>query len=115
MEGGRAVTDTRPSEDRFEPVEMRRRGFFDDVPTLDKDFFVEPEPQPTVDNKAEAEDILAHRASPNDPNGLALAHAVLHLAEQQRIANLIAVCGQLTVREQKYWDLMSEIEKGLGL
>jgi hypothetical protein len=42
-----------------------------------------------VDHKAEAEEVLAYRGSLDA--AVALAHATLYLAEQQRIANLIAL------------------------
>ena len=45
-----------------------------------------------IDHKAEAEAIMNHYGSiVNEPHGAAQVHATLYLAEQQRVANLIAV------------------------
>jgi hypothetical protein len=64
----------------------------DDFPNLRKYMRDRREKEQTViDHKAEAEEILVHSATLNDPNTLALAHATMYLAEQQRIANLIAL------------------------
>jgi hypothetical protein len=72
-----------------------------------------------IDHRAEAEEILSNRGSVNDPNGLATAHAVLYLADQQRIANLIAI-----FRLEPYWadrivddetTVLATIQEGLGL
>jgi hypothetical protein len=90
--------------------EMRRRGFFDDLPT---DIFPELE---SVDHKAEAAAWIRQVERPDMPVDvtialatLAQAHATLYLAEQQRIGNLIAF--EVISGEKN----RAEIRKGLGL
>lgn len=111
------MSDLRPSEDtdRLELPEMRRLGFFKDLPTGDG-FFTEPAADELlpVDHKSEAEEILANRGSVNDPNGLALTHAVLYLAEQQRINNLILLA-QTTPPSYEGQRAMGEAIDLLGL
>lgn len=97
----------------------------DPMPAVRSILGMPPEP---VDHKAEAEEIITHRASANDPHGLALVHATLYLAEQQRLANLIAL-GQFHLHGELppfrhfvmhptgEWGVQptEEIRKGLGL
>lgn len=99
------MTDPRPSEHQDD---------YPKFPTLVAQFgqtFEAPTAKDPVDHKAEAEEILANRASQNDPNGLAIAHALLALVEQQRVANLIA----WTTGYQPTPPVLAQIEKGLGL
>jgi hypothetical protein len=90
--------------------EMRRRGFFDDLPT---DIFPEPE---AADHKADAVQWVEAAARSDLPADLTVAvaavaqvHATLYLAEQQRIGNLIAF--EVISGEKN----RAEIRKGLGL
>lgn len=78
----------------------------------------------TTDHKAEAERILPKRGEGILPNHVAVAqvHATLYLAEQQRIANLIAAFaeGGLTSDVKhlgfKDWpEVLEHIRTGLGL
>lgn len=77
-----------------------------------------------VDHKAEAEDFLesGFRATNSDAEtrcvGQAHVHAVLYLADQQRIANLIAYLAIAEARGAKdpgYRALEAQIRERLGL
>lgn len=73
-----------------------------------------------IDHKAEAERVLAMAG--NDPDAqmamtiaaAAQVHATLYLAEQQRIANLIALSALMLGKEVDQW-LVAEIREGLGI
>lgn len=89
------MNDLRPSEDtdRLELPEMRRLGFFKDLPTGDG-FFTEPDVEPEETLPTLAQQIIG---------------ALEALTKQQRISNLIAF-EQVTGEKNR-----AEIRKGLGL
>jgi len=75
------------------------------------------------DHKYEAERLIPNRGEALMPNHLALAqvHATLYLAEQQRVANLIAFMKQYGTGDdnasfiQYHGASFSEITKSIGL
>jgi hypothetical protein len=98
------MSDPRPSENQ---------DAYPKFPTLVAQFGQTFEPPATnpIDHKAEAEQEIPFAEQAGSPTAAisAAAHAVLYLAEQQRIANLIAF-EQISGEKNR-----AEIRKGLGL
>jgi alpha-glucosidase (family GH31 glycosyl hydrolase) len=128
------MTDPRPSENTDDrPVfpEMKRRGWFDDLPTGSveelRDWDSAPDPTVLPDpvaetadeaygDRAEAVRLIEESEAWADPRNvsnvtvqLAQVHATLYLAEQQRIGNLIA--WQVLTGESN----RAQIREGLGI
>lgn len=109
------MNDLRPSEDtdRLELPEMRRLGFFKDLPTGDG-FFTEPaageSDEPWYEGLTEDEWVSGMQENVDRYGGAtAIALAITDVARQLRIANLIAF-EQVTGVTNR-----AEIRKGLGL